>query len=276
MSVVKSDIVIVMSGGSANADPNLCLGGDPSATPISGYLNNLFDNESEDDSHNGKTDYRCFYIFNDNTTDIFYNVKIWIYSQVEGGASIKLGIPMISDTQVVTITGSPDGGTLTLTHGSDQFVFSGDASNTTMASNFKDALSNLPECSGVTVTPNGIGTNGTGGTAYTVSFLPGRHHPTLGLQNNSLTGTGTIGVNIVKSLDGGPINQIASPVSSSVTPPTGITFTTPTSENPVVLGNLLPLDGLPVWVQRNCQAGSVGVPNDGAVIRITGKPFFSS
>jgi hypothetical protein len=270
MGVLGSDISVVMSGGSSNADPDLCLGGDPSGTPITGYLNNLFNNESEDDSANGKTDYRCIYIFNDNSTDTFYSVKVWIFSQVEGGASIKLGVPTVSDTQVITISGTVSGGSIIFSHGTKTFTVAGSPSPTVLALNIQTALAAVPSCSGVTVTPLAV----TGGVAYTVSFLPGRHHDTLAVMTNSLTGT-SVSVNIIKTLNGGPINQIASPISSSATPPTGVTFTLPTIENPVLLGDLQPLDGFPVWVQRNCPAGAVGVPNDGAVIRVTGKPFSS-
>lgn len=270
MGVIASDISIVLSGGSSNADPNLALGGDPSGSPITGYLNNLFDNESEDNSTTGRTDYRCFYVFNDNDADTFYGVKVWVASQVEGGASIKLGIPLVSDTQIVTISGDYNGGSLTLAYQSSNMDLQGDGD---LAAQLQAALNNVPGLSGVIVTT-------TSPVAHTtnliVSFAPGRHQPTLSLVDNSLTGGSSIDVNIKKSVDGGPINTIASPISSSVTPPTGITFTSPTVENPVIVGNLLPLDGFPVWVQRNCPPGAVGVPNDGAVIRLTGKPFSSA
>ena len=64
MAVVSGDIVYFMSGGSGNSNPNNSIGGDPSSSPISGLVNNLFDNISPEETTAGKTDYRCFYIFN--------------------------------------------------------------------------------------------------------------------------------------------------------------------------------------------------------------------
>src|SRR3990167_10806612 len=126
-----SDIQYVLSGGPANNDPNLSLGGDPSSVGISDGINNLFDDVSDEESQAGATDYRCFYIFNNNVTDSFYGTKLWIESEVAEGSDINVGIPLKDDIQKITITGNVTSGNLQLVYDTTSFSFNFDSDVTT-------------------------------------------------------------------------------------------------------------------------------------------------
>jgi hypothetical protein len=92
MPIKDTDITFVLSGGSSNANPYLSLGGDPSGYPISGTLNNLFDNVTMEEATAGDMDYRCIYVFNDHTTDALYETRIYLENQVSGGSTIEIGV----------------------------------------------------------------------------------------------------------------------------------------------------------------------------------------
>lgn len=58
-----------LSGGAANADPTLSIGGAKSSVAVSATkLNNLFDDNSGDEAAAGRTEYRCLYCQNDGAT----------------------------------------------------------------------------------------------------------------------------------------------------------------------------------------------------------------
>lgn len=270
MAVLFTDISVVLSGGSGNSDPQQSLGGDPSATPLIGFLNNLFDDFSPSETLNGYTDYRCFYVFNDNDADILYDAKVWIDSQVSGGGQLSLGVPLVSEVQTINITGDIDGGYAEFRYDSTHTVeILGTPSFISKHAYLQAQLRTIPQCSGVVVT----GTYTSGNTLLTITFAAGRNHPTLTLIDNSLTGTGSIDVTIVKLTDGGPINTIASPIDTGGTTPSGITFTNPTLASQIMLGNLYPLDGLPIWVKRVVAPNTAAVVDDGAILKFSGKPF---
>lgn len=58
---------------------------------ISQTMNNLFDDIEKAESIAGDTEYRCFYIRNEDT-ETFYDAKIYIKSQPTGADSLALGI----------------------------------------------------------------------------------------------------------------------------------------------------------------------------------------
>lgn len=271
MPVQASDISIVLSGGSFNADINLSLGGNPSSTPLIGTLNNLFDNISEEQSLSGITDYRCFYIFNDNDNDTFYNVKVWIESQIEGGAEIFLGIPIETEIQKVVMTGNITGGEVIFSHENYKFLVQGNPNLTIMAQNFQNALNGTTGVSGVVVTSD----SNSGTNNFTITFESGRNHPLIQLVDNALVGT-SIDIFIQRIKDGGPINKIASPIDNKITIPAGIFFSKPTKNFPISVGNLRKLEGFPVWVKRFVAPNTTGLNNDGTIIRVAGKPFLTN
>jgi hypothetical protein len=86
MVIVSGDIVYRLSGGAANANVNLSLGGAMSSVAIvDNTLNNLWDDVSGDEGSAGDTEYRCFYVLNNHGTLTLQNAVIWISSNTSSG-----------------------------------------------------------------------------------------------------------------------------------------------------------------------------------------------
>lgn len=63
------DLILRLSGGSGNTNPNASLGGIMSSTSIVDAVdNNLFDDITRKEVIVGKTEYRCYYIYNSNAS----------------------------------------------------------------------------------------------------------------------------------------------------------------------------------------------------------------
>jgi hypothetical protein len=94
MSVIASDIQYRLSGGAANADPSLSLGGAKSSVQIQDAVdNNLFDDVSGDEHAAGDVEYRCLYIHNGHATDSLLAAKVWIASDSSGADSdLSIGV----------------------------------------------------------------------------------------------------------------------------------------------------------------------------------------
>lgn len=270
MGININDISVVLSGGSGNADPNASLGGSPSNQPITGFLNNLFGNLSETDSQNGKIDYRCLYVFNDSSTSTLFSTRFFIVSQVAGGADLAVGVPLLPEIQKVFIDQAVTGGTLTLVFEGQNVTMIGNPNPDVMASSLQAAI--LPRVGGSGASVNYVLQNNE--VILNVTFGPGRSLTLMAIQEDHLTGTSRQAF-VQRVQAGGPINLIASPIDNELTTPTGVTFSKPSVDIPVVIGDLAPMDGFPVWVRRVILAGTEGVPDDGAVIRLVGKPFLA-
>jgi hypothetical protein len=77
--VVSSDIRFRLSGGASNANPTTSLDGAMSSTGITtGTDNNLFDDVSSAEHAAGDTEYRSFYVRNNNGTDTLFNAVVWL------------------------------------------------------------------------------------------------------------------------------------------------------------------------------------------------------
>lgn len=59
---------------------------------ISNATNKTFDNITAQESLIGKTEYRCFYIKNTDTTNIAYDVRLWIKSQPIGDDTLSIAL----------------------------------------------------------------------------------------------------------------------------------------------------------------------------------------
>lgn len=271
MPVTSSDIVFVLSGGVSNTNPLQSLGGHASIVGfVSNAINNLFDDVSGTDATNGKTDYRCFYIFNNNLTSSLTNVTFWIDSQVSGGATVLTGISLNNEHQLLTFTNNPTGGTFQLTldlHQTGTITYDTNPNN--LAINIQNAIQALSNGAGASVSFN----NTLGG--FDIIFSSpnnNRWYPLITMSvNNLIPGTTqTPGFLATKITSGSPINTIAVDIGNSSVPPTGITFINPTSTNPLTIGNLNSADGFPVWLQRVVPVQSDSVANDGLTVKLTG------
>lgn len=95
MAVVPSDIVMRLSGGSANANVNASLGGVMSSVPVSfgDTMNNLFDNVSDAEAVAGDDNYRCVYVRNSNGSDTLNAVKIYTSSNTPSPTTkVQIGV----------------------------------------------------------------------------------------------------------------------------------------------------------------------------------------
>ena len=267
-----SDILFVLSNGSyppTNSDPNESLGFTPSNVPVGVSLENLFENITTDDASAGRIDYRCFYVFNDSSTDDLPSTSIYLDEQLDSPIQLSIGINTVDEVQTLTVSGTPTGGSIVLNY---------DGSNTSsitytnvsaFATAIQNALNALAGLSGVTCT----GTNFTSYQQYTITFSGddgNRYQPTLVVTNN-LTGSGII-TTMAKTINGSPINSIAPLITNSLAAPAGINFVQTSISNKKLLGLLKATEGFPVWIKRVIPPQTNASNQSGAVFKITGIP----
>lgn len=265
MSVLTTDISYVLSGGSSNTLPADSLGGDPSSHPI--LMKTLFNDVTENQVSTGRTDYRCFYIFNDNDVDSLFLCQVYIAEQVEEGATVYVGIPLRTETQLLTINGTISGGSITLTYdGVETAAIAYDASTSIWGTNIANALNTLTALANISVEV----TTGTGTISFLIKFAGVdnyRFHPLL-----TTTGsyTGETSKTLTRSVGGSPINSIADEIEVETTTPAGITWLLPSEFDPISVGTLGPGEGFPVWLKRVVDSNADGVGLDGVTIRFRG------
>jgi hypothetical protein len=109
MGISSSDIKVKLStksgaaGNTETSAPADSLGKYVSTTElVDATLHNLFDLVSGAENLDEEAEYRCIFIHNTNGTDTFLNIKIFLLSQVTGGADVELGI----DTTAASAVGS--------------------------------------------------------------------------------------------------------------------------------------------------------------------------
>lgn len=82
MPIISSDIKYKLSGGAANADPLLSLGGAISSVDAAATV---FDDVSSAEASAGDIEYRCVYVKNTHATLTYQGAKIWIQTQTPSG-----------------------------------------------------------------------------------------------------------------------------------------------------------------------------------------------
>lgn len=275
MAVTSNNINMLLSGGTSNIDSNESLGGEPSSQPINSET--LFSNISQNDLDEGYTDYRCFYIFNDNGVDDLKNAKVQIIAKEKSGSSVYIGINFSTEIQEMIIRGEVTGGNFTIlcpgTHVSGPLFLiktvQYDADINIWASNFQTALRSCETFGYSDIIVTGIST----ATSYvfTINFIGSgnnRFYDLISLQDNNLTGSDPT-ITIRKKQNGSPINAIATLVPSMESAPSGIQFITTTSEI-IPVGRLFPDDGFPLWIKRVVIKESESIVGDGFTMRLTG------
>lgn len=81
------------AGYSTVSTPDASLGKYMATSLIVDLLNpNLFDPVSKEEATDGKIEYRCLFVHNTHTTETMMNTKVWIGSQISGGADISIGV----------------------------------------------------------------------------------------------------------------------------------------------------------------------------------------
>lgn len=272
MTIAASDITFTLSGGETNNDPTQALGGEPSIYPIA--EKKLFPNVTADESLNGLTDYRCFYVNNDSADSSLWGSEIFIESQTDGGGTVALGFNFQDEQQVITVssTNQITSGNFVLTYtqtsGDTDFTVTWDSDPVVWAGNFQTAIREVENLEEVTVGYTSSETT----VSFEVDFVGtsgNRSHDILVVKTNNISPNG-IPVSVEKTVDGGPINSVADEIDVGTTQPFGINFVTSSEDDPVSIGTLRPLDSFPVWVRRVIEEESDAVENDGFSFRFRG------
>lgn len=118
MPIQSTDLLFkyaVTTGSAGNStaqgNPNNSLGKYISTTQwTGGTLNDLFDDISGDDNANSIVDYRCIFLHNAHGSLTLLSPKLWIASEVSGGANIAIGV----DTTAASVVGSSSAQGLTI------------------------------------------------------------------------------------------------------------------------------------------------------------------
>lgn len=269
-----TDLSIVLSGGSTNVNPNLSIGGYPTATSIlDNNLNNLFSDVTPEQASEGLEDYRCLYLFNDASGDesTIYNMILWTKSQLTGGSTIEIGITDQNESQRILLSSSD--GVTPINGGSFDIVYLGEAITTNYnsdllawAADIQAKLLDLQDennvnlINGVTVVPT-IASSSSFVFDVTFTDLDAKRNVDLfEIANNNITPPTDISVSTLQ--DGSPINTIAPSLDVDTTPPANVTFFDPTLDDPISIPKLNSGDGFPIWFKRTTPAGSAAVPAD--------------
>ena len=96
MAIAASDILIRLSGGSGNSDPNASLGGvmSTSTTVTDNTTHNLFDQVSGTESAAGDVEYRGVYVLNNHGSLTSQNTHVYISSQTSSAnTSLDIALP---------------------------------------------------------------------------------------------------------------------------------------------------------------------------------------
>lgn len=98
MPITVSDILLRLSGGSSNSDPNAALGGVMSTTTTvtDNTTHNLFDVVSGTESSAGDTEYRGIYVLNNHGSLTAQNTHVYISSQTSS-ANTSLEIALAGE-----------------------------------------------------------------------------------------------------------------------------------------------------------------------------------
>ena len=279
---ITKDIILTYSGGKLNDSPNASLGGEPSPIPIETGINNLFGDIAPADVHDGLTDYRCFYVFNQHANETIFNIKSWINSEVVKGSSIRLGIEARDELQSVVLSAVPTSGYFTVRHEASnplgfapvtvqvpQVGLTSEAFLIQFSQNFQDALRLNPDLRDVIVNASTFGT----GILFEILFeeLDGkREQENLTIVTNSMNPT-TI-IIIRKIVRGAPINSVASAINFDVTPPGGVVFSTSSIEFPFVIPKLREGEGFHLWVERTSTSNDEPTADDGFGLGLSLEP----
>jgi len=271
MAILATDLSFVLSGGINNDEPKFSLGGFPSPTPLPDTINNLFTDITPSQASIGKTDYRCFYIFNDNPEDSMYECSLYTVPTVLDAptpTSVLIGLLFRDEIQTISFvplaTGSlpPDSGSFKLKIDALQTqLITWTSNTTTLATNVEYALKAILE-NDVTVVYAGTALN------FTVTFYGINKNKAFSIIDSA---DNTIipahDIEAVKTVAGSPINTVAPDIGVESSPPSGINFTIPSTPG-LSVGTLRASEGFPVWVKRIVPFLAESLDADGIRVRV--------
>jgi len=100
------------SSGNSTAQGNVnnSLGKYASTTDMTdASLNNLYDNISGDENTAGTVDYRAFAVINNHGTLTWTGPKVWLLSEIAGGASLSIGLDPVGVVAASAVMGTSIG-----------------------------------------------------------------------------------------------------------------------------------------------------------------------
>lgn len=268
MPLSPSDIGFVLSGGSNNNNPLLSLGGDPSSFSLTLGKDRLFESLESFELDFGRTDYRCIYVFNNNTHATFFGVAFKITSKYPNISNTEIGFHLQNDIQRIVLNGTPTSGNFTLRYVGRETTntalvhFTSDTNQ--LAANISSSLIANTPLQNVLVTT----VRNQNPLTYDVTFTGpdgNRFQELFQVTNNSLNGSTQI--TVTKVQDGSPINIIIPEVVNSLTAPTATTFV---GMNSFIVGDLGPGEGMPIWFKRTVARGAPPTSNDGFNLNMSG------
>ena len=277
MAIANDDIKLFYSGGITNSNPDLCLGGEMSTTFF--LSDRLFDSITGSQTSSGYTDYRCVYFYNLNSTDTLYDAKVYISSEISGGANVVIGVEINNERQDIYITNATSVATGSFilqyyNYFSDseiQFTVNHSQNITTWATNLQSSMRSISGLEEIAVTGSYIGS-----TAYFQITFGGparyRYFEILQLVSSSQS---FLDVNssltIQKIVDGGPKLKTAIEVNDDATSPNNVTFAPTSISYPIEIGDLKPLEFYPIWIKRTVVSNTSSMENDGFSLKMKGE-----
>lgn len=104
MTIPATSLKWYYSGGSANADPALSIGGAKSSVALStSAMNNLFDDVTGDEATSGYDEYRLLYFQNiDDDAAGLADPILWITAQPSGDDDVEVGVAAAGQNAVET------------------------------------------------------------------------------------------------------------------------------------------------------------------------------
>ncbi len=269
--ITFADVVYLLSGGFANADPLRSLGGDPSVARLT---TGLFKDISPAQASLGLTDYRCVYIANDSGSDSLYGIAAYTDEATAGGAAVDLGFFLQNDIQQVSVDDgvAVTGGSVVFQYEGVNFTVGWASGIDAWAANFQAAIRAIPHLEDVVISG---GVNGNT-SQFQINFTGAaghRYHPPVNVITNSLA-SGSFPITVLKIFNGSPINSLAGEIDAVTTTPSGISFAAATPGSPAVIGgDLRPSDILPIWMRRVCPPNFSPLADDGFSLKLKGNPF---
>lgn len=215
---MSANLRLSLSGGVANVDPDLSIGGDMSTaeggriTTSSVGLNNLFDNISKAENAAGTTDYRAVYLHNFGNGP-FSSTEL--YLSTDPYANVEIGIQENGESYSYATTSDGTVGPYTVPD-------SGIIITEVKVNNVVKTLTTHYTVSGSDIT-----------------FI----NPHQGVLADDIE------VAYTKS----PVGQTAVTIANENTAPAGVSFSTPDEGAPLVLGldGIIPVDGkIVIWIKR--------------------------
>lgn len=98
MPIVTADVIHRLSGGAANANAALSLGGAKSSSAVP--ANGPFDDVASDEASAGDIEYRCVYIHNNHGSLTLQNAVAWITNNIAGSRlAIGVGTSAVNGTE---------------------------------------------------------------------------------------------------------------------------------------------------------------------------------